>query len=79
MHANAIANGVVVSFPSKMLTHRKIAPATIKPKLAMMKSLFSIFFISFSPISLSSIAHGQNIQGYLAFACLSSPVTLKQP
>ena len=49
MHANAIANGVVVSFPSKMLTHRKIAPATIKPKLAMTKSLFSIFFISFSP------------------------------
>ena len=41
MHASAAANGVVVSFPSKMLTHRKIAPATIKPKLAMMKSLFS--------------------------------------
>ena len=51
MHANAIANGVVVSFPSKMLTHRKITPAAIKPKLAMMKSLFSIFFISFSPLS----------------------------
>ena len=51
MHANAIANGVVVSFPSKMLTHRKIAPAAIKPKLAMMKSLFNIFFISFSPLS----------------------------
>ena len=47
MHANAIANGVVVSLPSKMLTHRKIAPAAIKPKLAMMKSLFSIFFIAF--------------------------------
>ena len=79
MHANAIANGAVVSFPSKMLTHRNISPATIKPKLAMTKSLFSIFFISFSPISLPSIANGQNIQGYLAFACLSSPVTLKQP
>ena len=49
MHANAIANGVVVSFPSKMLMHRKIAPAAIKPKLAMMNSLFSISFISFSP------------------------------
>ena len=47
MHANAIANGVVVSFPSKMLTHRKIAPTTIKPKLAMMKSLFSIFLFHF--------------------------------
>ena len=54
MHANAIANGVVVSFPSKMLTHRKIAPAAIKPKLAMMKSLFSIFFISFSPSDFSA-------------------------
>ena len=53
MHANAIANGVVVSFPSKMLTHRKITPAAIKPKLAMMKSLFSIFFISFSPFKKS--------------------------
>lgn len=31
------------------------------------------------PISLPSIAHGQNIQGYLAFTCLSSPVTLRQP
>ena len=51
MHANAIANGVVVSFLSKMLTHRKITPAAIKPKLAMMKSLFNIFFISFSPLS----------------------------
>ena len=49
MHANAIANGVVVSFLSKMLTHRKITPAAIKPKLAMMKRLFNIFFISFSP------------------------------
>ena len=29
MHANAIANGVVVSFLSKMLTHRKITPAAI--------------------------------------------------
>ena len=53
MHANAIANGVVVSFPSKMLTHRKIAPAAIKPKLAMMKRVFSIFFIAFSPSSFS--------------------------
>lgn len=78
MHASAAANGVVVSFPSKMLTHRKIAPATIKPKLAMTKSLFSIFSFHFLlSISLPSIAHGQNIQGYLA--CLSSPVTLKQP
>ena len=51
MHASVAANGVVVSFPSKKLTHRKITPATIKPKLAMMKSLFSIFFISFSPLS----------------------------
>ena len=47
MHASAAANGVVVSFPSKMLTHRKIAPAAIKPKLAMMKRVFSIFFIAF--------------------------------
>ena len=79
MHANEIINGIMVSFPSKMLTHRKITPAEIKPKLAMLKSVFSIFFISFSPISLPSIANGQNIQGYLAFACLSSPVPLKQP
>ena len=54
MHASAAANGVVVSFRSKMLTHRKIAPATIKPKLAMSKSLFSIFFISFSPFDFSA-------------------------
>lgn len=55
MHANAIANGVVVSFPSKMLTHRKIALAAIKPKLAMTKSLFSIFPFHFLlPISLPS-------------------------
>ena len=80
MHANVIANGVVVSFPSKMLTHRKIAPAAIKPKLAMMKSLFSIFSISFSPSDFSAFYRARsNIQGYLAYACLSSPVTLKQP
>ena len=54
MHANAIANGVVVSFPSKMLTHRKIAPAAIKPKLAMMKYsvFFSLHFLLFQKILL---------------------------
>ena len=47
MHANEIINGIMVSFPSKMLAHRKITPAAIKPKLAMMKRVFSIFFIAF--------------------------------
>ena len=59
MHANAIANGVVVSLPSKMLTHRKITPAEIKPKLAMMKSVFRFFFISFSPSDFSAFYRGR--------------------
>lgn len=42
-HPNAIAKGVVVLFPLKILIHKKTAPAINNPKLEMIKSLLSMF------------------------------------